>query len=147
MPSAGLLAFSRSFICTFNNTCHAKAENAKNNPKFFAYDDAFINEIVEDVETALENNFDEENVEALTDIVDDFSALQNVYSSVSRKLTSGSAIDGLTVTKVRSLLKDPDEFRRNLIEFGVNRNITFNQDEINAFLEVSRTSNNYAPSG
>ena len=25
MPSAGLLHFSQSFICTFNNTCHREA--------------------------------------------------------------------------------------------------------------------------
>ena len=25
MPSAGLLPFSQSFICTFNNTCHMQA--------------------------------------------------------------------------------------------------------------------------
>ena len=25
MPSAGLLAFSQSFVCTFNNTCHMQA--------------------------------------------------------------------------------------------------------------------------
>ena len=43
MPSAGLVAFAQSFICTFNNTCHAHIREDFTQSNLLAYNDTFIN--------------------------------------------------------------------------------------------------------
>lgn len=39
MPSAGLVTFAQSFICTFNNTCHRDAREGSSNV-FSSYNDS-----------------------------------------------------------------------------------------------------------
>lgn len=145
MPSAGLMAFAQSFICTFNNTCHSHIREDFTQSDILSYNDSFINALINDVETALENNFNEENVDALSDVFNDFQTLNRIYSNVAPRLLNGEAVDGLTVAKVSSLIKNPDVFRLDLLRFAMDRGLILDPDEISAFLEATLRPENVSP--
>ena len=60
---------------------------------------------MEDVESALERNFNEERVAALSQIFDDFGTLAEVSQRVWRRVSSGEGIAGLSVENVGSVIK------------------------------------------
>lgn len=64
-----------------------------------------INQIVADVEVALENNFNEERVVALTQIFDDFGTVAEVSQRVWQRVSSGEGIAGLSVDSIGSVIK------------------------------------------
>ena len=64
-----------------------------------------INQIVADVEAALENNFNEERVAALSQIFDDFGTVAEVSQRVWQRVSSGEGIAGLSVDSIGSVIK------------------------------------------
>ena len=64
-----------------------------------------INQIVVDVEAALENNFNSERVAALTQIFADFGTVAEVSQRVFQKVRSGEAIAGLSVESIGTVIK------------------------------------------
>ena len=61
-----------------------------------------------DVETALENNFNEERVAALSQIFDDFGTVAQVSRRVWQRVSSGEGIAGLSVDSIGSVIKVRD---------------------------------------
>ncbi|XP_045158186.2 phospholipid-transporting ATPase ABCA1-like isoform X2 [Mercenaria mercenaria] len=110
MPSAGVLPFLQSFMCTFNNTCH-KTENADEMPGVAGtFTQTGLAEAVTALEEILNNNVDSEIIaDSLTDL--------NILADLYQKIVDGTAVGNFTLG---NSVIDPAKIRQQIIDQNLN---------------------------
>ncbi len=91
------------------------------------------------MEKALSNNFDQDRVRALTAVSRDLLTLRRIGVEVGSRVAGGGGIPGLTVTRARSLIKDPVAFSVELLRWADRKGVELKAEEISAFLEAKLT--------
>lgn len=104
-----------------------------------------ISKIVVDVESALQTNFNEQRVEALTKIFNDFGTIAAVSENVREQISSGRGIQGLAVDKMTSLFKNPWDFAFELIPWAQSKGVMLKQADVGAILNAQFSPENVSP--
>ncbi|XP_061181755.1 phospholipid-transporting ATPase ABCA1-like [Saccostrea echinata] len=90
MPSAGALPFVQSFLCNFNNPCHAKVTEDENPGTIGSFDQSTLTKVIKDISRVLEDN----SIITLSHILQDFG----FYSRVLDNIRSGNSSGGICAT-------------------------------------------------
>ncbi len=104
-----------------------------------------ISQIVVDVETAFERNFNEERVDALTKIFNDFGTIARVSERVRQQIEAGEGVRGLSVDVISSLVKDPWLFAGELITWAGSKGVTLQQAAVGSILNAEFRPENVSP--
>ncbi|XP_041357912.1 phospholipid-transporting ATPase ABCA1-like isoform X2 [Gigantopelta aegis] len=133
MPSAGVLPFVQSFICTFNNTCH-RTMTADERPKVVDnFNQSLITRVIDDLEIILANRTDREEIFRFIEDLETLGKMRDV-------LSNGTSMGSITLG---SLLVDPGKLREQI----VNQSIDLGHDGINALLNATLSFRNIIGSG
>lgn len=95
MPSAGLLPYAQSLVCSFNNTCHKHEQ--RDFTQLSGYNSSMLTQMLEDTQRILSLNIDEEGEKTLEIISQDFVTLRTIWNKVRQRPPS-ETVSGKALT-------------------------------------------------
>lgn len=96
MPSAGLLPYAQSLVCSFNNTCHKHEQ--RDFTMLTGYNGSTLTQVLEDFQKVLSVNIDQEDEKTLEKISQDVSTLRLLWQKIRKDPTQ--ALSGRLIYKI-----------------------------------------------
>ncbi|XP_056020266.1 phospholipid-transporting ATPase ABCA1-like isoform X2 [Ostrea edulis] len=135
MPSAGALPFVQSFLCNFNNPCHATASADETPGTIGSFDQSFLTRVVKDLSKVLQDN----SVITLAHVLRDFEFYTGVLNNIGSGNSTGNITLGSLVVNPQQIISgfQDNDTRQAIIDlFGTSININMlNSTLVNDILE------------
>lgn len=135
MPSAGAVPFVQSFLCNFNNPCHATVSEDENAGTTGSYSQSTLTKVIQDISKVLKDN----SIITLSHVLQDFEFYSRVLGNMQNGNTSGNVTIGNIVVNPQQIIDvfQDNETRQAVIDLlgtSINLNL-LNETLVNDILE------------